>query len=221
MSAGPRTAVGSSRIRMSEPRWSWRSSSKRLRSATPTSPAGRSHGSFQPDVASSADVAVAIAATSSAPPPGRLDAEDEVLGQREVVDDRELLVDHADAERTGSLDRADPVGRRPSNRMLPSSGFVSPATHRINVVLPAPFSPTMAWTVPAVTAHRHRVAGRHGPERLGQPDDLEARRSGGTGVQCVPGPRHSGPRSQAAPARTAFAQAGLAPRRSHQRTTPS
>ena len=40
----------------------------------------------------------------------------------------------------------------PSNRMLPESGCVRPATHRIKVVLPAPFSPTTAWTVPASTA---------------------------------------------------------------------
>src|SRR5439155_19332408 len=42
--------------------------------------------------------------------------------------------------------------RCPPLRTLPESGSVEPAATAINVDLPAPFSPTRAWTSPATTS---------------------------------------------------------------------
>ena len=117
--------------------------------------------------------------------PNRLDAEDEVLGQREIVDDRELLVDHADAERPGGLDRAHPLGLA----VEPDAAGVG-----LRQAGDAPHQGRLAGSVLAddgvdragLDRHRDRVAGSHRPERLGQPDHLHARRSGWMIGICQP-----------------------------------
>ena len=50
-----------------------------------------------------------------------------------------------------------PVTSRPSTSTVPSFGANSPASTRISVDLPAPFSPTIAWISPRATS---RVASR-------------------------------------------------------------
>ena len=103
----------------------------------------------------------------------RLAADEDVLGDRQVGHQVEFLVDDADAQ---LLRRARDVGistvspsnadrrRRPAGR--------SPARIFISVDLPAPFSPTSAWTSPA--ADRTRVVeGVDAGERLADPVHLD------------------------------------------------
>jgi hypothetical protein len=73
----------------------------------------------------------------------------QVLGDRHARRQREVLVDHADAQRTRDDGLAMSCSR-PSTRMLPSSARWKPAMHFTSVLLPAPFSPSSACTVPGV-----------------------------------------------------------------------
>ena len=90
------------------------------------------------------------------PPPGarRLQAERDVLGDRQVGEERRLLVDRGDPERS-ARDRVDRGRRRrPWTSIVPSSGRWAPVMTLISVDLPAPFSPTSAWTSPASQVER-------------------------------------------------------------------
>ena len=55
---------------------------------------------------------------------------------------------------------------RPSMRMLPSSARWKPATHFTSVLLPAPFSPSSACTVPGSTCIVTRSIAVKLPKRL-------------------------------------------------------
>ena len=85
--------------------------------------------------------------------PGRLVAEEDVLGDRQLRDQREFLVDDHDAGVLAGADVLELAGPRPGRRCRrrrcrtgrrPESTFIS-------VDLPAPFSPQMAWISPACT----------------------------------------------------------------------
>jgi hypothetical protein len=45
-----------------------------------------------------------------------------------------------------------PTTGRPSNSIVPASGATAPAMIFTSVLLPAPFSPRMAWISPAATS---------------------------------------------------------------------
>src|SRR5580704_100768 len=69
--------------------------------------------------------------------------------------------------------------RRPSMAIVPCSGRIRPATTRISVVLPAPFSPRSAWISPAATARSTWSLAR----RLPKPTVIPPRsRSGAAGT---------------------------------------
>ena len=82
--------------------------------------------------------------------PRGLAAQDDVLQDREVVGQHEVLVDHADAGGDGVAGLRNCISR-PSIRIVPSSGRCSPYSVFISVDLPAPFSPTIAWISPRRT----------------------------------------------------------------------
>ena len=63
---------------------------------------------------------------------------------------------------------------RPSKRMRPASGAISPASWPISVVLPAPLGPMMACSSPVRHAKRNRIRGDDAAEALGQRLDLAA-----------------------------------------------
>ena len=83
--------------------------------------------------------------------PPRLDAEEDVLGDRQLRDDGRLLRDrgHLVLERLARRAERDllPVQQHRARRR----GASAPATIRPSVDLPAPFSPTSAWTEPRAT----------------------------------------------------------------------
>ena len=82
-----------------------------------------------------------------------LAADEDVLGDRHVRGERELLVDRDDAERAG---RRAGVAKRDGlaveARSCPASGGWAPDRIFSSVDLPAPFSPSSAWISPAPTS---------------------------------------------------------------------
>ena len=81
--------------------------------------------------------------------PAALVAEHHVRGDVQVVGQGQVLPDHADPELRGG--GGDGATACPPTRIVPDAGVTSPATARISVVLPAPFSPASATTSPART----------------------------------------------------------------------
>ena len=83
-----------------------------------------------------------------AKPVGDLAGGEDVLGDRQIAEQVELLEHHADATRSrASPDDANETSS-PSSRMRPCVGFSTPAMIFISVDLPAPFSPTSTLTAP-------------------------------------------------------------------------
>ncbi len=80
----------------------------------------------------------------------------------------------------------------PSMRISPASAAVSPYRMRISVVLPAPFSPSRAWTSPRPTSRSTLVVGDEVPEPLGDPraelDDRRPRAPGSDRSAVEPAP---------------------------------
>src|SRR5262245_61060039 len=64
---------------------------------------------------------------------------------------------------------------RPSTRATPRSGRCTPPRMRISVDLPAPFSPTMAWSWPNATSKSTPSSASVAPNRLPTPSTLAAR----------------------------------------------
>ena len=87
------------------------------------------------------------------PEAARRVADRDVVGDREVGDQRQLLEDADDAGRVGRGRRRE-RDRLPSSSIVPSSGATTPAMILISVDLPAPFSPSTAWMRPALDARR-------------------------------------------------------------------
>ena len=104
----------------------------------------------------------------------RLAAHEDVLGDREVGEERRLLVDHRDAGGLGLGGGARSRRARRRAGTSPPSRRWTPATILTSVDLPAPFSPTSAWIEPAST--------RRLPERRATtgPNDLATSRSSST-----------------------------------------
>ena len=92
--------------------------------------------------------AVALSSRRAARSLRALQAEGDVLGHRQVGEQRRLLVDGGDAERAGDAWRV--VGDALVRRRItsPASAATAPVTTLMSVDLPAPFSPTSAWTSP-------------------------------------------------------------------------
>ena len=124
---------------------SWRSASE----SEPTTRSGRMPPT---PIRSSASSAVLLTVSSSiTSTAGRLRAERQVVGDREVGQEAQLLVDDADAKvvrvgRSADLDRLAPeLDRAGRRRVIAGEVFRS-------VDLPAPFSPRSPWIVPASTS---------------------------------------------------------------------
>ena len=66
----------------------------------------------------------------------------------------------------------------PSSRIVPLSGWWTPARILTSVLLPAPFSPTSAWTSPARRSSETSSSAWVAPEALRDPAQLDARRGG-------------------------------------------
>ena len=77
-----------------------------------------------------------------------LTSEKHVFGDRQIGNERELLVDDADA-RPADGSRVAEGSVASSSRTVPASGATAPPSILISVDLPAPFSPTSACTSPA------------------------------------------------------------------------
>ena len=97
-----------------------------------------------------------IAAGRCRPPAQRLAAHEDVLGDRQVGEERRLLVDDRDARVARPARRAWSNGSPPSV-IVPASRRCTPASTLTSVDLPAPFSPTSACTSPAREPQRRTV----------------------------------------------------------------
>ncbi len=176
VSAGVSTAVGSSRM---SSRVSWMSAlstSTRWRSPTDAEVVDDVVGvDLQAEAGAELGDAGLHGGAVEAAGPHQLAAQEDVGGHRQRPDELEVLVHHADPERVGLLRRVD-VDRLPSKRISPESGRAVPAIIVISVVLPAPFSPTMACTLPASTDQVDVVVGD-----LVEPNVLVMSRSSSSG----------------------------------------
>ena len=96
-------------------------------------------------------------------------------GERHVVERREVEEQRGDLERAREPQRrcaARPAARvmsRPSKRMRPASGAISPVSWPISVVLPAPFGPMMACSSPRGTSSAMSSEATTPPKRLLRP----------------------------------------------------
>ena len=79
----------------------------------------------------------------------RLEPDRDVLGDREVRKEGRLLVNRGDSQVARAGPDRDRSTERPWTSIRPSSGRWAPVITLISVDLPAPFSPTRAWTSPA------------------------------------------------------------------------
>ena len=91
--------------------------------------------------------------------------ERDVLGHRQVREQRRLLIDRGDAQRA-RRGRAHLRHRSAAHDNVPESAATAPVITLISVDLPAPFSPTSAWTSPCVQIERHVRQRAHAGERL-------------------------------------------------------
>ena len=98
----------------------------------------------------------------------RLLHQQEILRDRQVADERNLLERGADAERRGRRAGRGPDVPPPKTWISPASGWTSPLRSLTRVDLPAPFSPRIAWTSPAATLKREAVERDRGAEGLAQ-----------------------------------------------------
>ena len=97
-----------------------------------------------------------IAPQSTVPQRGaEVAAGEDVLGDGQVLEDRRLLVHRDDAEPMRGLRVADPPRLARRSTSSPSSGWTMPVRILTSVDLPAPFSPTSAWTVPGADREAH------------------------------------------------------------------
>ena len=97
---------------------------------------------------------------------------EDVLGDRDIGAERDLLVDEADAERCAMAGEVIATGL-PSRRISPLSGRRMPSMMFISVDLPAPFSPASAWISPLRSSKSTPRSARTGPKDLVRLGDLE------------------------------------------------
>ena len=99
------------------------------------------------------------------PAPARLQSRQNVLGHGQVGGQAQLLVDHRDAGSQGvGGDLGANSGRRRSCRPRRAREFRRRSAS--DVLLPAPFSPTSAWTSPARTSRSTPQSKTTSPKRL-------------------------------------------------------
>ena len=110
----------------------------------------------------------------------RLAADEDVLGDRHVRRERELLVDRDDAEPLRVVRRGEGRPAWPSSEIEPASGCCAPDRIFSSVDLPAPFSPSSAWISPGATSKPHIVERLHAGEALADP-----RHARGTARSCL------------------------------------
>ena len=159
LSCGVSTAVGSSRMMVRAPRTSTFRISMRCSMPTESRPTRSVGSTVQAEAACDSSRVFSICArVVDQAVPADLHAEKDVLGDGERRHQLEMLVHHAEPGRDGHrrIGHRRSAGRR--SRISPSSGWRRPNRTFISVVLPAPFSPMMAWISPP--AHAQGRCGR-------------------------------------------------------------
>ena len=122
-------------------------------------------------------------------------AEDQVLGHRHGPHQGEVLGHHAHPRFDRVARRADGLDLVP-HQDLARVGMGQPVQAiRMAVVLPAPFSPSRAWTSPARTSKSIRSLATRSPKRLVMPRSGERRRAGIRGASSARHLRSSSNRS--------------------------
>ena len=188
-SACARLLVGSSRTSTRQPTATARAISTICCAAIGSVPATR----VGPDAAGGCSSASARAARSriarrdraGAAAARRLHAEEDVLGDREVRRERQLLVDHRHARR-GAPPAARPARTAaPSSFISPASGCSAPERTFMSVLLPAPFSPTSACTSPARDREVDAAQRLRGAEALLHARASRARRGRGATPSAI------------------------------------
>ena len=143
--------------------------------ATTTSALGARPTSASASRARSASVALGgqRAAEAEAVSRVRLHREHDVGEHAELGKHRRDLVGAAEARATRGDRPARVAISRPSKRMLPASGAISPASWLTSVVLPAPLGPMTACTSPGTTVEVDAIGGGEAAEPLHEAGDLE------------------------------------------------
>ena len=101
-----------------------------------------------------------------AAPSTRLPPEGDVLGDGDIRQQVDLLVDRADAGQLCIMRRPELHDLSHRSRAFPSSRGIAPVIALMSVDLPAPFSPIKEWTSPGNIRKLNAVDGRH-PRRSG------------------------------------------------------
>ncbi len=99
-------------------------------------------------------------------PPLRLAAEEDVGADRQVVGQRQVLVDRLDAAVARVMRRGEGDRARPARRISPSSWRWTPEIALISVDLPAPLSPASASTSPSARSSDTPLSAWTPPKRL-------------------------------------------------------
>ena len=169
------TAVGSSRMRMRASVESARASSTSCRSATLSEATELVR--VEVDVVALQQLArgrAGAAAVDQAEAALReFAAEKDVVGDAELGDRAELLIDDGDAGVRASRGAWRSEAAAPSSRIAPALAGSVPARMFISVDLPAPLAPQTAWTSPASRGKIHMVERQHSGKPAGQPARLQ------------------------------------------------
>ena len=112
----------------------------------------------------------------------------------EVGEEPRLLVDDRDARARGRGPGRGATTGSPSSSTLPLSGWWTPARILTSVLLPAPFSPTSAWTSPARSSSDTSDSAWVAAEPLRDAAQRDGRRAAGAHrpVAAAPRRRHHG-----------------------------
>ena len=197
-----RTAVGSSRMRMSAPRCRTRRISTRCCWPTPMSSTRARGSTLKPNVCDSSRTRRSAPSTSSSAPLRGSDGEHDVLRHRHDRDEHEVLVHHADPEPDRLARRADP-DRLAAEADLALVGLVEPVEDVHERRLARPVLPEQGVHLALAQVEVDAVVRDQRAEALG--DALELEGQGGGGVQgatarcrgcCSACPRRSASRAR-------------------------
>jgi hypothetical protein len=100
--------------------------------------------------------------------------QEQVLGERELAEQADFLVDRRQSQRAARRAGSAGGSRGRRARCVPESARSAPVRTRKSVLFPAPFSPTSAWISPAARIEIDAVEGAHAAVGLG---DALARRT--------------------------------------------
>ena len=139
------------------------------RTGRPTT--ARPRGRTRPDRPAPSKRSASGAAVDEPGPP-RLGAEEDVLDDGQPRDEGHFLGDDRDAAHQRLAGRPERHRRPPQDQVALVRGN-TPAMILPSVDLPAPFSPTKAWTVPRRTTDGHVVEGAGRPEGLPESADVQ------------------------------------------------